>query len=325
MAASKSWLARRIAKRLAIGVAMLLVVSLVIFLCTQALPGDVARQVLGQNATEERVEALREQLGLNLPLITQYFNWLGGILHLDPGISLASQTPVIELISARLSNSLVIVAIAFVIVLVLGYGLGILAARKPGGAFDSAVSGFARFILSLPEFVVAILVITLLATNVFRLFPPTAIVDARYPILEQGELIVLPVLTLVLVATPHLLESIRTLMREELASPAVTWARLSGVGEGTILLRYALPNILAPSLQVVATTVNYLLGGMVAVETVFSFPGIGSALVSAVGSRDIVTVQAIAMFIAVVMVVVLLIADVIGDISLSKEMTKEEC
>lgn len=315
-------IAIKVIKRLGLGILMLLVVSAVVFFCTQALPGDIARQILGQNATPEQVENLREQLGLNQPVIVQYGQWLWGMIQLDPGISLASRTPVAELISSRLLNSLTIVGIAFVFVIVLSYVFGILAARKPGGAIDTIVSGIDHFILSLPEFVVGIIVIVILATNVFKVFPPASIIDSRYPAYQQPELLVLPTLCLVLVATPHLLESIRTLMREELESPAVTWARLSGIGETRILLRYALPGILAPSLQVVAATISFLLGGMVAVEAVFAFPGIGSALVSAVSSRDIVTVQAIAMFIAAVMIVALMIADIIGDMSMAKVKTK---
>lgn len=319
-----AWVILSIIKRLAVGFAMLLVVSILVFACTQILPGDVARQVLGQNATPEQVDALREQLGLNRPIWVQYLSWLSGILQFNPGMSLASRTPVIELIAPRLANSLTVVCIAFICVLVLSYTLGILAARKPGGVADAIVSTICHFILSLPEFVVGILVIMFLATNVFRLFPPASIIDTRHPAIDQPALIILPIIALTLVASPHLIESVRTLMREELASPEVTWARLSGVKESTIIFRYALPGILAPSLQVVATTVSYLLGGMVAIETVFAFPGIGSALVSAVTSRDIVTVQAIAMFIAFVMMIMLIIADIVSDLSLSKERTKQE-
>jgi peptide/nickel transport system permease protein len=314
----------RIAKRLGLGILMLFVVSLIVFFCTQALPGDIARQILGQNATAEQLENLRAQLGLDQPVWVQYGQWIVGILQGNPGVSLASRTPVAELISSRLANSLTIVGISFVIVIILGYGLGIVASHKPGGVFDTIVSGINHFILSLPEFVVGILVIVVLASNVFKIFPPASIIDSRYPAYEQPELLILPIISLVLVATPHLLESIRTLMRDEMGSPAVTWARLSGIKEGRILLRYALPNILAPSLQVVAATINFLLGGMVAVEVVFAFPGIGSALVNAVSTRDIVTVQAITMFIAAVMVVALILADIVGDMSMAKIKTKDE-
>lgn len=318
------WVLKRVARRLLVGCAMLLVVSVIVFACTEILPGDIARQVLGQNATQEQVDALREQLGLNRPVWEQYLSWLWGMLHLDPGVSLASRTPVIELIGPKLENSLTVVGIAFIVVIVISYGLGILAARKPGGIFDTIVSSICHLVLSLPEFVVALLVVMLLATNVFKVFPPTSIIDPRYSAISQPELIVLPIVSLILVASPHLVESVRTLMREELSSSAVTWARLSGVKEPSIIFGYALPGILAPSLQVVATTVSYLLGGMVAVETVFSFPGIGSALVNAVAARDIVTVQAIAMFIAAVMVVVLIFADIVSDLALSKERTRQK-
>lgn len=313
---------RKVATRLATGALMLLIVSLIIFLCTQALPGDVARVILGQNATPDQVEALRSTLGLDRPLWEQYFSWLAGMVSGDFGTSLSSGIPVSDMLSARLANSLTVVSIAFCIVVVLAFILGILAARKPNGALDVIISGGSHLILSLPEFVVGIILIVVLSTNVLHLFPPSSVIDSRYPAIAQGELLVLPIVTLVLIGLPHLTESIKTQMREELSSPAVTWARLSGVRERDIILRYALPGTLPPVLQVVAITVGYLLGGSVAVETVFSFPGIGSALVAAVSARDIVTVQDVALFIALIMVCALVIADIVGDLSNAKIKTR---
>lgn len=301
---------------------MLLIVSFVVFFCTQALPGDIARQILGQNATADQLAALREQLGLNRPLIVQYLAWLWGIVRLDFGTSLASGTPVAELLAARAQNTSAVVSISLVIVIPLAMLLGTLAARRPGGVVDHVVSGAVHAILALPEFVVGIAVIALLATNVFRVLPPASILDPRYSVWSQPELLVLPIVTMVLIALPHLTESVKTLMRDELASEHVRWARLSGIPEARILGRHAFPAVLAPSLQVSAATVNYLLGGTVAVETVFSFPGIGTALVAAVQNRDIVVVQAIAMSIAAVLLVAFLIADVVGMLTTPKLRTR---
>lgn len=305
-------LAGMIARRVGIGAVMLLIVSFIVFVCTQALPGDIARQVLGQNATAEQLANLREQLGLTRPLIVQYLDWLWGALRGDFGTSIGSGMPVSELLAVRVQNSLAIVAVSLAIVLPLAVLLGTLAARRPGGAVDHVVSGAMHGILSLPEFVVGILVIALLATNVVRLFPPASILDPRESVWAQPELLVLPVITMVLIALPHLTEAVKTLMRDELASEHVRWARLSGIRESRILERFAFPNTVPPTLQVAAVTVNYLLGGTVAVETVFSFPGIGSALVNAVANRDIVTVQAVAILIAAVLLVAFVVADILG-------------
>lgn len=301
-----------IVRRIGLGALMLIIVSFIVFACTQALPGDIARQVLGQNATAEQLANLREQLGLTRPLIVQYADWLWGAVRGDFGTSIGSGMPVADILAVRVQNSLAVVSVSLAIVLPLAVLLGTLAARRPGSVVDHVVSGAMHGILSLPEFVVGILVIALLATNVFRLFPPASILDPRESVWAQPELLVLPVVTMVLIALPHLTESVKTLMRDELASEHIRWARLSGIREPRILGRFALPSILPPTLQVSAVTVNYLLGGTVAVETVFSFPGIGSALVGAVQNRDIVTVQAVSILIAAVLLAAFVIADILG-------------
>ncbi|MFT4029832.1 MAG: ABC transporter permease [Protaetiibacter sp.] len=301
-----------VARSVAIGLATLLVVSFVVFFATQALPGDVARQILGANATAEQLANLREQLGLDRPAIVQYLDWLGGIARLDFGTSLAARIPVGELLATRAANTVAVVLIAALVAIPLAFVLGILAARRPGGLADHVISAGAQLSLSMPEFVIGIALLSVLAANVLHLVPPASILDPRYGPLAQPQLLVLPVLTMVLIAMPHLVESVKTLMREELGSEHVRWARLSGIRESRIRSRYALPNVLAPSLQVSATTLGYLLGGTVAVETVFSFPGIGSALVSAVASRDVVVVQAITMSVTAILVLAFVVADVIG-------------
>ncbi len=301
-----------IGRRLLIGLLTLLVVSLLIFLATQALPGDIARQLLGQNATEEQIASLRRQLGLDQPVLVQYLHWITGLFTGDLGTSLASHTPVAQLLAVRAGNSLAVVAVSLAIVLPLGVLLGTIAARRPGGVVDTAVSWVMQVILSLPEFVVGILLVLTFAGGVLRVLPPTSPLDPRVSVWSQGQLLVLPVATMVLIALPHLTETVKTLVRDELSGDPARWARLMGIPPQRVLFRHALPNVLGPSAQVGGVTVNYLLGGTVAVETVFSFPGIGSALVAAVANRDIVVVQVIAMGIAAVLFLAFLIADVVG-------------
>lgn len=316
----RSHLGVYIVQRVLLGVAALLLVSFLVFLLTQALPGDIARQILGQNATEEQIEVLRARLGVDQPFLVQYGNWLVGILRLDFGTSLASGTPVTELLRVRAANTATAVGIALIIVIPIAITLGVAAAGR-SRTLEHSISGTMFTILALPEFVVGILLIALVAGPVLQLFPPTSILDPRIPAIEQPELLVLPVATMVLIAMPHLTETVKALVRDELGSEHVLWTRLNGVSERRIMMRGVLPNVAAPTSQIVATTVNFLLGGTVAVETVFGFPGIGSALVAAVANRDIIVVQAIAIGIATVLVVAFLLADVIGVLTTPKLRT----
>ncbi len=303
---------RMVLTRIALGIGMLLLLSLIVFTATHALPGDIARTMLGQTATDEQVSALRSQLGLDRPLIVQYVDWLGGLFVGNFGTSLASGTPVSQLLAVLLGNTATLVLIAGAITIPLGILLGTVAARRPGSAWDVAISGTMQTILALPEFVVGILLVTVFAGKFLRLVPPTSPLDPRMSAIEQPALLILPVATMVLIAVPHLAESVKTLVRDQFAMGYTLTARLAGISEPRILSRYALPNTTGPVAQVVAITINYLLGGAVAVETVFSFPGIGSELVAAVSGRDFTVVQVITMGIATVMFVVFTLADILG-------------
>lgn len=301
---------RLVIRRVLTGVAMLITVSVLVFAATQALPGDIARTILGQNATAEQLTRLRGELGLDLPVWQQYLRWVGGLLTGDLGTSLASGTPVAELLRVRVLNSATVVLIALVITLPLGLLLGLAAARR--GPADVGISAAVQTILSLPEFVVGIILVVLFGGGLLRWLPPTSPLDPRLLAWNQPRLLILPIATMVLIALPHLVEASKTLLREELASDYVRWARLSGLGDARLLTGYALPNVLGPVAQVAGVTVNYLLGGVVAVESVFAFPGIGSELVAAVSARDIVVVQVIAIGIATILLITFLLADLIG-------------
>jgi peptide/nickel transport system permease protein len=300
-----------ILRRLAYAAAMLLAISVLVFFFTQALPGNVARQLLGQNATAAVVSRLRAHLGLDKPLLSQYTEWIGHLLTLNLGSSLTSGTPVTQLIADRAVNSAVLVGITSAVLIPAVLILGMLAARHPGGIVDSVVSGTVLVVMALPEFIIAVLVVVLLASNVFHILPPTSVINPGASLWSQWKLLVLPALALVIGSLPYLTESVKTVLREELGSEHITWARLSGVPERRLLWRHAMPNAIGPTLQVAGTTLVYLTGGIVAVENVFAFPGIGEALTAAVANRDIPVVQAIAMLLAAVALAVYLLADVL--------------
>jgi peptide/nickel transport system permease protein len=300
-----------ILRRLAYAAAMLLAISVLVFFFTQALPGNVARQLLGQNATAAEVSRLRAHLGLDKPLLSQYTEWIGHLLTLNLGSSLTSGTPVTQLIADRAVNSAVLVGITSAVLIPAVLILGMLAARHPGGIVDSVVSGTVLVVMALPEFIIAVLVVVLLASNVFHILPPTSVINPGASLWSQWKLLVLPALALVIGSLPYLTESVKTVLREELGSEHITWARLSGVPERRLLWRHAMPNAIGPTLQVAGTTLVYLTGGIVAVENVFAFPGIGEALTAAVANRDIPVVQAIAMLLAAVALAVYLLADVL--------------
>jgi peptide/nickel transport system permease protein len=300
-----------ILRRLAYAAAMLLAISVLVFFFTQALPGNVARQLLGQNATAAEVSRLRAHLGLDKPLLSQYAEWIGHLLTLNLGSSLTSGTPVTHLIADRAVNSAVLVGITSAVLIPAVLILGMLAARHPGGIVDSVVSGTVLVVMALPEFIIAVLVVVLLASNVFHILPPTSVINPGASLWSQWNLLVLPSLALVIGSLPYLTESVKTVLREELGSEHITWARLSGVPERRLLWRHAMPNAIGPTLQVAGTTLVYLTGGIVAVENVFAFPGIGEALTAAVANRDIPVVQAIAMLLAAVALAVYLLADVL--------------
>ncbi len=298
-----------VVRRLLLGVLVLWVVSVLVFAATQAL-GDPVRAILGRSATPASLAALRDQLHLNRSIVAQYGSWLGGLLQGNAGISLASRQPVSTLLGGRLVNSAFLVLVAAVISIPLSVGLGAFAAFRRDRPFDVSSSLVLLALAALPEFVVAVLLIILLATSVTQLLPAiTSLAPGARPWTDLTGLI-LPTATLVIAITPYVARIMRASMVEVLESDYVEMARLKGLPERTVLLRHALPNALGPTFQVIAISLAYLAGGIVVVEYVFNFPGIGSALQNAVVNHDIPVVQALAMLIAGVYVVVNLLADI---------------
>jgi peptide/nickel transport system permease protein len=299
-----------ILRRLLMGALVLILVSIVIFLATQALPGDTARAILGRTATPASLAALREQLHLNRPVIVQYLTWAGGLLHGDAGNSMAAQEPVTKLISDRIVNSAFLVLCAGLISIPLSILLGAYAALWRDKAFDVITSLSTLVLAALPEFVVGVTLVVLFATTVTHVLPAVSIIPPGGKPWEQPVAVILPVLTLVIAVTPYVARIMRASMIEVLESDYVEMARLKGLSERIVIQRHALPNALGPTFQVIALNLAYLAGGVIVVEYVFNYAGIGGALRDAVSNRDLPVIQALAMLIAGLYVVLNLLADI---------------
>ncbi|OLM18435.1 Dipeptide transport system permease protein DppB [Pseudonocardia sp. Ae707_Ps1] len=305
-------LTKMILRRLLVSVLVLFVVSVLIFGATLLLPGDPARAILGQQATPERIAALTEQLGLDRPAWERYFSWLGGILTGDLGFSAATQGPVGELLGGRIAASALLLVVTAVISTPIALALGAWAAVRRGTRTDSGVSGFSLVLAALPEFVIGVLLVVVFATSVFRILPSVTIARPGEPVWARPEQLVLPVLTLALVVVPYVVRMTRATLSETLDAGFVEMARLKGLPERTVLVRHAVPHTIGPVAQVIAMQLAWLAGGVVVVEFLFRYPGIGEALIDAVANRDVQVVQAITLIIAAFYVLVNLAADVAG-------------
>ena len=298
-----------IIRRLALGVLTLFLISLVVYAAVVALPGDAATAILGKEATPDRVAALREQLHLNDSVVSQYLQWIGGVLTGSFGTSAATQQPVSTLLSDRVANSLFLVFCASVIAIPLSIAIGVWTAMKRDKPVDHVVSTTTLVLAALPEFVIGIGLILLFATGVFHWFPAVSLLAPGEKAWEDPRVVVLPAATLVLAVTPYISRIMRGSMVEVLESEYVTMARLKGLNERTVIWRHAVPNAIVPAIQVTALQLAWMAGGVVVVEYVFSYPGIGAALVDAVANRDMPVVQTVTMLAAGVYVLLNLLAD----------------
>jgi peptide/nickel transport system permease protein len=297
-------------RRLALALLTLWLVSLLVFAATLALPGDAAQAILGREATPARLAALRDQLHLDEPVVTQYLKWLGGIVTGDLGNSAATQEPVSELLSDRVGNSLFLVLISAAVAVPMSILIGVWTAMRRDRPVDHIVSTGSLILASLPEFVIGILLILLFATEVFHAFPAVSLLGPGQKAWDDPEVVVLPAATLVLAVVPYISRIMRGSMIEVLESEYVTMATLKGLPRRTVIWRHAVPNAIVPAIQVTALQLAYLAGGVVVVEFVFSYPGIGAALVEAVANRDMPVVQAVTMLAAGIYVGLNILADV---------------
>lgn len=299
-----------IVRRLLLGLIVLFMVSVVVFAATQALPGDPARAILGRSATPASLAALRLKLHLDQPVFSQYWTWLTGLLRGNLGTSLAAQEPVTKLLGPRLVNSSVLVAVSAIVSIPLSIAIGSWAALKREKIFDTLSSNLLLAMAALPEFVVGVALVLLLATTVSHVLPSISLIPPGSGPWNHPSALVLPVLTLVIAVAPYVARIMRASMIEVLESDYVEMARLKGLPERTVLIRHALPNALGPVFQVIALNLAYLAGGIVVVEAVFAYTGIGGGMVEAVVNHDLPVVQALAMLIAALYVVLNLLADV---------------
>jgi len=299
--------------RLGLGLLTLFLVSVVVFVATQALPGDAAKAILGKDSADTvRYEALRKELRLDRPILEQYTSWLGGVARGDLGNSLVGGgAKVTALLGARIVNSTTLVLLAALFSIPISIVIGALSAIWRDSKFDNVVNIGNLSLAALPEFVIGIVLVLLFATTVFQWLPSVSNVDSLTPLRDQMLLFVLPVMTLVLAVIPYVSRMLRASTVEVLESEYVMMARLKGLSESRVLWHHALPNAIVPTIQVIAINIAWLAGGIVTVEYLFGFPGIGTALVDAVANRDMPVVQALVLLIAAVYVVLNLIADIL--------------
>jgi peptide/nickel transport system permease protein len=300
-----------VTKRIAMGFLTIIVISVLIFVGVEALPGDLATAILGQEATPETVAAFRRELKLDLPPHVRYFAWLGDFMKGDLGTSLANKRPVAELIIWRFTNTLFLAASAAVVAVPVAIILGILAALYRNSLFDKTISMVTLSTISFPEFFVAYILIALLSVQVI-IFPSISNINDQMSFWQKIHSIVLPCLTLTLVVVAHMMRQTRAAIINILASPFIEMARLKGIKRLRVIVLHAFPNALSPVINVVALNLAYLVVGVVIVEVVFVYPGLGQLLVDSVSKRDIPVVQASGLIFAAVYVSLNLLADVLS-------------
>ncbi|MFT6931635.1 MAG: peptide/nickel transport system permease protein [Paracoccaceae bacterium] len=298
-----------VGKRLGMGLLTLLVVSVIIFFMVELLPGDIAEAVLGQGATEENVRVLREQMGLNDPALFRYFEWLKGAVMLDFGKSIVTQEPVMSVIGERFLNTLFLATYAAVIAVPFAIILGVIVALLRNSIFDRVANVLTLTSISSPEFFLGYILILFFSVK-WGMFPAIATLNDSMTFWELLDRTFLPALTLVLVVTAHMMRMTRAAIINLLASPYIEMARLKGAPPWKVIVRHALPNAWAPIINVVALNLAYLITGVVLVEVVFVYPGIGQALVDAVSKRDFPVVQACCLIFAATFILLNLAADV---------------
>lgn len=305
---------KMIGQRLALGLLTMFIISIIIFGAVELLPGDIAQEILGQSATPETVAAFRRELGLDQPPHIRYFDWLGGVLQGDFGKSLANNRPISELISARLGNTLFLAALAAAIAVPLALTLGILAALYRNSLYDRTVNVTTLTSISTPEFFVAYILIVLFAVEL-RIFPSIANISGDMSLSEQVYRTLLPALTLTLVVVAHMMRMTRAAIINLLSSAYIEMAHLKGLKRARVIVRHALPNALSPIINVVVLNLAYLIVGVVVVEVVFVYPGLGQLLVDSVSKRDVTVVQASSLIFAATYILLNLLADILAILS----------
>ena len=301
-------------RRIAFGFLTLFIISALVFVGVELLPGDLAQAILGQSATPETVAALRAQLGLDLPAYVRYFHWINGVLHGNFGASLANQRPIVELIGQRLGNTLFLAVFAAIISIPVAIILGLFSALYHDRWIDRSLSIGGLVLISSPEFFTGYILIAVLAMKL-DLLPAVSIGNSDMGLFERINDIALPALTLAFAVIAYVMRMTRAAVMNVLSAPYIEMARLKGVSPVGIVFRHALPNALSPIITVVVINLAYLIVGVVVVEVVFAYPGLGQLLVDAVSTRDLPLVQACCLIFASTYVILNLVADILAIIT----------
>jgi peptide/nickel transport system permease protein len=310
---------RTVLQRLGLGLLTLFVVSVVIFSALEMLPGGFAEAILGQGATPETVAAFNHEIGIDRPAYVRYLEWMANILRGDFGYSYAGlggtlKRSVSELIAPRLYNTFFLAAMTAIVAVPLSLALGILAALYRNSWYDRIVNSVTLAAIAMPEFLIAYVLMFFLAIK-HRWFYSLSTVDAATPLLEHIYRAALPSLTLTLVIVAHMMRMTRAALINLLSSPYIEMAQLKGVARRDVILKHALPNAWAPIATVIAFNMAYLVVGVVVVEVVYVYPGIGQLMVDSVSNRDMPVVQACALIFAATYILLNLSADIVGIIT----------
>lgn len=303
-----------IVQRLGLGILTVLIVSLLVFVGTEILPGDVAHAILGQGATPELVANIRERLGLDEPAHLRYLAWLGELLRGDLGTSLANGAILNDVIGERIGNTVLLAVVTAAIAVPLSVVLGLVASTRPDSAIDRLISTSTLALISVPDFLIAVLLVSLFAVQLGWL-PAIANLNRVDGFLEYARVLALPVTALSFTVMAHMARMTRSAVLNVLTSSPIEMAILKGVPKWRIILVHALPNAIAPIINVIALNLAYLITGIVVIESMFNFPGVGRLMVEGVTTRDIPLVQAAAMIFCSTYVVLNLAADIISLIA----------
>ena len=303
-----------VAQRIAFAIVTLFIVSLFIYLGVELLPGDAAEVILGKTATPETVAIFRRELGLDLPLHTRYIEWVSNVIQGDLGTSLSNSMEVSHQVGIRLFNTIFLASFAAVISMPLALALGILSALYRNTVFDRTVNLTTLTTISFPDFFVAYMLILFFAIDL-NIFPSVSMIHPNTDFFDRLYRTMLPAITLTLVTVAHTMRMTRAAIINLLASPYIEMARLKGLSPARIVMKHALPNAMAPIITVVVINLAYLVVGVVVVEVVFVYPGLGQLLVESVGKRDIPVVQGAALIFAVTYISLNLLADILSIVS----------
>ena len=307
-------LTKLIVHRFAFGLVTLLVITILISLALEALPGDFAEQRLGQSATPETIAAIRDQLGLNQPIHIRYLQWLGNFLQGDMGISLSNSRPVAELLASRLGNTLFLAVASAIVAVPLALFLGIVAALYRESLLDKLISTATLAAISLPEFFIGYMLVALFAVN-WQIFPAISSISDSMSLGEKIYASLLPIATLTFVIVAHMMRMTRAAIINLMQSPFIEMANLKGLTRARIVTHHALPNALSPIINVVVLNLAYLVVGVVVVEVVFIYPGLGLLMIDSVTSRDLPIVQACILIFGATYITLNMLADILSIVS----------